>query len=274
MLMSLLDDASGLSSKPVYRALTDWVVLKMLDGVRKGEFVPDQRLSEEELAKRFEVSRAPVRDALHRLEQIGVVERRPPRGMYVRSWTDADHAEVHALVDALNLLAVQLSFGRLTEEDFAQLERILEEASQATETGIEEDRRQIQRDSDFHLIIARASGNRRLVQLMEQLMLPGVLYVTEAHDYLQRDFWLHIHGGLLEALRSGNLEQSEARSIANARKIRELMFQHSGHPAEGAGAPPADEGRPQDSTGSPWIVPPVELPGKSAALQNSDQLHS
>ncbi len=273
MLMSLLDDASGLSSKPVYRALTDWVVLKMLDGVRKGEFVPDQRLSEEELAKRFEVSRAPVRDALHRLEQIGVVERRPPRGMYVRSWTDADHAEVHALVDALNLLAVQLSFGRLTEEDFAQLERILEEASGATETGIEEDRRQIQRDSDFHLIIARASGNRRLVQLMEQLMLPGVLYVTEAHDYLQRDFWLHIHGGLLEALRSGNLEQSEARSIANARKIRELMFQHSGHPAEGAGAPPADEGRPQAQQ-APMDVPPVELPGKSAALQNSDQLHS
>jgi hypothetical protein len=63
---------------------------------------------------------------------------------------------------------------------------------------------------------------------MEQLMLPGVLYVTEAHDYLQREFWLHIHGGLLEALRSGNLEQSEARSIANARKIRELMFQHNG----------------------------------------------
>ena len=116
MLMHLLDDASGPSPKPVYRALTDWVVLKMLDGVRKGEFVPDQRLSEEDLAKRFEVSRAPVRDALHRLEQIGVVERRPPRGMYVRSWTEADHAEVHALVDALNLLSVQLSFGRLTEE--------------------------------------------------------------------------------------------------------------------------------------------------------------
>src|SRR6202142_1974742 len=183
MILKLLHESSGVSSKPAVRALTDWVVLKILEGVRKGDLVPDQRLSEEDLAKRFDVSRAPVRDALHRLEQIGVVERRPPRGMYVRSWTDADHAEVHALVDALNLLAVQLSFGRLTEDDFAQLERLLEEARQATETGIEEDRRQIQRDSDFHLIMARASGNRRLVQLMEQLMLPGVLYVTEAHDY-------------------------------------------------------------------------------------------
>jgi len=132
MFLNLLYEASGLSSKPVYRALTDWVVLKILDAVRTGEFVPDQRLSEEDLAKRFDVSRAPVRDALHRLEQIGVVERRPPRGMYVRSWTDADYAEVLALVDALNLLSVQLSFGRLTEDDCAQLERIVDEARQAT----------------------------------------------------------------------------------------------------------------------------------------------
>lgn len=235
MLLSLLYEASGLSPKPVYRALTDWVVLRILDGVKRGEFVPDQRLSEEDLARRFEVSRAPVRDALHRLEQIGVVERRPPRGLYVRTWRDEDHAEVLALVDALNLLAVQLSVGRVTEDDFAQLERIVEDAKQATENDIEADRKQIQRDADFHLIIARASGNRRLVELMERLMLPCVLYVTEAHDYLQREFWVSMHSSLLQALRSGDLQTAETRSISNAREIRELMFKHSAHiPLESA----------------------------------------
>jgi DNA-binding GntR family transcriptional regulator len=235
MLLSLLYEASGLSEKPVYRALTDWVVLRILEGVKKGEFVPDQRLSEEDLAGRFDVSRAPVRDALHRLEQIGVVERRPPRGLYLRTWTTEDHAEVLALIDALNLLAVQLSFGKLSEDDFAQLERILEEAKQSTDSGIDEDRKQIQRDADFHLTIARASGNRRLVELMERLMLPCVLYVTEAHDYLQRDFWVNIHGSLLEALRSGNLQNAETRSISNARVIREIMFKHNSHgPSETA----------------------------------------
>jgi len=229
MLLSLLYEASGLSSKPVYRALTDWVVLRILDGVKKGEFLPNQILSEEDLAGRFDVSRAPVRDALHRLEQIGVVERRPPRGLYLRTWTTADHAEVLALIDALNLLAVQLSFGKLTEDDFAQLERIVEEAKQSFDTGIDADRKQIQRDADFHLIIARASGNRRLVELMERLMLPCVLYVNEAHDYLQRDFWVNIHGSLLEALRGEDLQNAEARSIANARVIREIMFKHNSH---------------------------------------------
>jgi DNA-binding GntR family transcriptional regulator len=226
MPLSLLNETSGLSSKPVSRALTEWVVLKVLDGVKRGEFVPDQRLSEEDLARRFDVSRAPVRDALHRLEQIGVVERRPPRGLYVRTWTTEDHAEVLALLDALNLLSVQLSFGRLTEDDFAQLEKIVEDARRAIDGGIEADRRKVQRDADFHLIIARASGNRRLVELMEQLMLPCVLYVTEAHDYLQRDSWVNLHSSLLQALRSGNLETAENRSISNAREIREIIFKH------------------------------------------------
>src|ERR1019366_10369144 len=154
MLLTQLYEASGFSSKPVYRALTDWVVLKILEGVRKGDLVPDQRLSEQDLAKRFDVSRAPVRDALHRLEQIGVVERRLPRGSYVRRWTDADRAEVLALLDALILLSVQLSVGRLTPDDFAKLEQIIEESKQVASNDSQEDRLQIQRDANFHLIIA------------------------------------------------------------------------------------------------------------------------
>jgi DNA-binding GntR family transcriptional regulator len=224
MQLDVLSKASSLSSTPVYRALTDWVVLKVLDGVRKGEFPPGHRLREEDLAQRFEVSRAPVRDALHRLEQLGVVERRLPRGAYVREWTDADRAEVLALLDALILLSVQLSVGRLTPDDFAQLEQLIDEARRATDGNAEEDQMQIQRDANFHLVIARATGNRRLVDLMEHLMLPLQLYVTEAHEYLKHDFWLRIHVGLLETLRSGDLDKAVACSLANAREARAMLL--------------------------------------------------
>jgi DNA-binding GntR family transcriptional regulator len=273
MLLSLLCDASGLSEKPVYRALTEWVVLRILEGVKKGEFVPDQRLSEEDLARRFDVSRAPVRDALHRLEQIGVVERRPPRGLYLRAWTTADHAEVLALIDALNLLAVQLSFGKLTDGDFAQLERIVQEAKQSTDNGINEDRKQIQRDADFHLIIARATGNRRLVELMERLMLPCVLYVNEAHDYLQRDFWVNIHGSLLEALRGGDLERAETRSISNARVIREIMFKHNSHGASEAASQLVDEDDSEFELPVQHVAPIEQEARIPQVSQEPDPLH-
>ena len=171
----------------------------------------------------------------------------------------------------LTCLPFSSSFGRLTGDDCAQLERIVDEARQATETGVEEDRRQIQRDFDFHQIIARASGNRRLVELMEQLMLPCVLYVTEAHEYLQRDFWVQIHAGLLEEIRSGNLEKSEARSISNARKIRELMFEHNarGHEND-ATTLETEKGLEQ----RPLPEASVELAGESAAHQGIDAAQS
>jgi len=223
-LLTSLYGSPASASRPAYLALNEWVTLKILDRVKRGEFAPGRRLSEEDLARRFEVSRAPVREALLRLEQLGVVERRPPRGYYVCTWSAEDHAEVLALIDALNLLAVQLSFGRLSEQDFAHLEELVDEAKQATDEGFEADCRQIRRDADFHLTIARASGNRRLVELMECLILPFGLHVTEAHDCLQRDFWVAIHGSLLAALRSGDLQEAEARSISNAREIHKVIF--------------------------------------------------
>ena len=107
---------------PDYRGLSEWVVLKVIDAVRKGAFVPGERLLEEDLARRYGVSRAPVRDAIHRLENLGVVQRRQPRGVYVTHWTPDDRAEVLAIADALILASVQLAIHRLTQEDFQALD--------------------------------------------------------------------------------------------------------------------------------------------------------
>jgi len=56
MELDLLWKVSNLSVSPTYRDLSDWVVLKVFDGVRKGSFPPGQRLHEEELARLFKVS--------------------------------------------------------------------------------------------------------------------------------------------------------------------------------------------------------------------------
>jgi hypothetical protein len=56
MGLELLSKTSSLSVSPAYRHLSDWVVLKVLDGVREGHFTPGQRLTGEELARTFQVS--------------------------------------------------------------------------------------------------------------------------------------------------------------------------------------------------------------------------
>jgi DNA-binding GntR family transcriptional regulator len=143
--------------------------------------------------------------------------------MYVRAWTDDDRAEVLALLDALILLSVQLSVERLTAEDLGQLEAIIEE-TRASKVDEVDDRVQIERDAQFHLIIARRSGNRRLVELMENLMLPLLLYIPEAHEYLKPDFWLHIHADLLETLQRRDFDAAVACCLRNARESRAILL--------------------------------------------------
>ncbi len=173
---------------PDYRGLSEWVVLKVIDGVRKGVFIPGERLLEEDLARRFGVSRAPVRDAMHRLENLGVIERRQPRGVYVTHWTQDDRAEVLAIADALILASVQLALDRLTEADFDALDDIVDGIRTVVESG-----KAIPdlstRDAKFHKIIAMASGNRRLVELLDTLTLPLGLY-NNTSDYYSPEQWL------------------------------------------------------------------------------------
>ena len=163
---------------------------------------------------------------MRKLNQIGVVERRPPRGTYMRAWTEKDRAEILHLLDALILLSVELSVGYLTEETFAQLEQIIAD-TRATAPGMIDNQFQTERDANFHLIIARASGSRRLVEFMEQLMLPLQLYSKESDEYFQPDFWLRIHSGLLEALRTGDLDTAVACSLRNSRESRAVLLRKS-----------------------------------------------
>ena len=160
------------SESPAYRDLSDWVVLRVLDAIRNGGIRPGDRLVEHEVAATFGVSRAPVRDALHKLETIGVVERRLPRGVYVRSWSDQDATEVVELIDALILTSVQMGADRLTDDDLAQLERYLVDTAALANSADDDPVRRQEMDLEFHLIIARAAGNRRVVQMMETLGTP------------------------------------------------------------------------------------------------------
>ena len=211
---------------PDYRGLAEWVTIKVIDGIRKGSFLPGERLLEEDLARRFGVSRAPVRDAIHRLESLGVIERRHPRGVYVTHWTPEDRAEVLAIADALILASVQLALNRLTDEDFAALDEVVASVRKAADAGLPVADLS-SRDARFHKIIAVASGNRRLVELLDTLQLPLGLYGNSA-DYYSPDQWLTMHAGLLESLKLRDEDAAVARFWKNRRETIHILFKTSG----------------------------------------------
>lgn len=235
------------SESPAYRDLSDWVVLRVLDAIRNGGIRPGDRLVEHEVAATFGVSRAPVRDALHKLEAIGVVERRLPRGVYVRSWTDQDATEVVELIDALILTSVQMGADRLTDDDLAQLERYLVDTAALANSADDDPVRRQEMDLEFHLIIARAAGNRRVVQMMETLGIPLLLYARDTLSDPDGDHSNQIHWELLDALKRRDKSAAVAGVMRNAQKSKAVFVRALHHrteteaalPAGGASAPEA-----------------------------------
>ena len=129
--------------------------------------------SERELAEHFTVSRGQIREALAILEAMQVIERRAKSGIYIRkdqrgieqlaffarAGLPVDPRQIYEAVEVRKIheiKAAEMAAERATEENFATLERILEESEQRLEAG----EQLASLDHDFHLEIVRATQNQ------------------------------------------------------------------------------------------------------------------
>ncbi len=203
---------------PAYRDLSSWVAMQILEAIKSGQITPGERLVEREIAERFGVSRAPVRDAIHKLENLGVVVREGSRATYVRSWTATDAVNLVVLLDAMIALSVRLAAIRLQPEDLAELESIVEETRAAVANDPDNAGEQVALDVKFHLVIARVSGNPQLRELIETLWIPVSLYHEQFLASVGRWYSLQEHTELLEALRRGDPDEAETCARGHAQK--------------------------------------------------------
>lgn len=131
----------------------------ILDAIEGGAFRPGDRLVETELARRFGVSRTPVREALQRLETQGLVTREG-RSLMVASLDHGQMAELYVVRGALEGLAANLAARHATPEEVAVMRAMCEE-----DRALLDDPRALARaNRRFHHQIHLASHNRFLVQ--------------------------------------------------------------------------------------------------------------
>jgi GntR family hexuronate regulon transcriptional repressor len=142
--------------------------------IADGRYGPGDRLpSERELAEEFSVSRPTVRDAMIALEFQGLVEARQGSGVYVTVVAPAVGEALEPEVTALALTEARrlfegevcaLSAACITDEQLAQLERLV--ADMPSASGVEEAEKL---EQEFHLAVARASGNAAIASGVEDL---------------------------------------------------------------------------------------------------------
>lgn len=131
-------------------------------------FKPGERLKVDELAAKLGVSLTPVRSAVQQLANEGLVEIRPRSGTFVATLTAQDVVETFKIRCALECLAAEEALPRLTSRDVQTMRDLLRSMKENVHTG--EDRKLHDQDnSELHMVIVQAAGNRRLEEMYAAL---------------------------------------------------------------------------------------------------------
>ncbi len=175
--------------------------------ISEGELKPGERLVEEHLAHRIGTSRTPIREALHRLVQEGLVERRKRGGYVVRPISAQEVEEVTGVRAVLESYAVELGSKRLGETALAELERNVAEFEKALAAGNQ--KRLVELNTQFHTMVYHLAGSKLLVRLISDLAETLHRFrIALLSDPKAAARSLEDHREMLAALKGGDQEQA------------------------------------------------------------------
>ncbi len=152
-----------------YLTLKERVYKDLLELIVAGDIPLGSQIDEREIAQKLSVSRTPLREAIGTLVKEGLVEYRPYRGNFVRSFTAEEVDDLYEVRKVLEGLAVRLAVSRFSNKDVEDLAAILDEL----ETALEQNDLDLFSAADrrFHGAIAALSGNGTLIDALNRLGL-------------------------------------------------------------------------------------------------------
>jgi DNA-binding GntR family transcriptional regulator len=188
----------------------------LLGAIVSGELAPGQRIRDRDLAEQLSVSRMPVREALKRLEDEGLVETVPNLETRVAPVRPEQAAQAFPVLAALHGLATRLAVPALSAADLADLERL--DADRAGALERRDVVAAIAADDAFHDVFVRRSSNQELARALTRLM-PQVRRLDVLHfSALADSDFASDHAPLIAACRRG--EAGEAAALAEENFLR------------------------------------------------------
>jgi DNA-binding GntR family transcriptional regulator len=146
--------------------LRDDVYRRLRDAIIDGTLAPGERLRDADLATWLGVSRTPVREALLRLAEAGLVAAKPRSSTTVASLNLRELRDARDVVAAMHQLAVRESVGRLTEVDFVAMRDANQKFRTAIEAGDVD--AAMRADDELHGVPVAVAANRALSAVLEQ----------------------------------------------------------------------------------------------------------
>ncbi|MDX8352450.1 GntR family transcriptional regulator [Cognatiyoonia sp. IB215182] len=184
--------------------------------ILNGEIRPGERLREVELAEDLGLSRTPVREAIRRLEQDGIVEHAAHKGAVVRLLDQSSITELYTIREVLEGTAARLAAQHASETEIEALEEVL--ATQPPESDDLDAAEASRRNAIFHGAIGQAAHNRFLLSAMDgiasalTLLGPTTLAMKGRIDAARTE-----HQAILSAIAARDADAAEEAARAHIR---------------------------------------------------------
>ncbi|WP_372611164.1 GntR family transcriptional regulator [Halomonas sp.] len=224
--MSTRTDASGQGSGADSRSirapsLTELAYREIERMILACELETGERLNDSHLARRFGISRGPVREAIGRLASVGLVEMIQNKGAYVRVIDVKDALEIYDIRAALERTGVLAASRRMRPEHLVRLRRQVESLDAFEAEGDREN--YFVANLEFHRMIHEVAGNERLLDLTERFsrelrLFRHVSLITAGIHESNLE-----HHRILEALEQGEGEQAAAAMEDHVCRAKERL---------------------------------------------------
>ena len=207
--------------------LSERVYTRLKEAIIDGKFSPGERLSPEELARHFEVSITPVRDALKRLEGDALVEVVPRQGVFVSRFSPDAIQELFDIRHLIERACVE-RLGEVSDETIQQMVGIVKQMEALRDGGkFREYPRFIELDTQFHTLIVTMRGNQRLIEMYEELQWPIQVVRGLSHaNYHRAEQTVAEHWAIVEALVSRDVATAQQKIAAHLDNAREDLLRH------------------------------------------------
>ena len=209
--------------------LSEHVFQQIKEDIITGVIPQGQKIGEAELAKSYDISRGPLREALHKLESINLVDRRPHSSSRVITLDFAMMQDVYQVREAMEGFATRLACVAMSQSDIDNLYRLLEKHESSIKQS--EGKRYLQQEGslDFHYYIFSKCQNQWLIDYLNN-KLYQVLRMCR-HRSSQMPFRvepaLHDHYAIVDAINNRDPELAEIlmrRHISGAWKIVKILL--------------------------------------------------
>lgn len=185
--------------------LREQIYLKLRRDILEGRLKVGERIKQEEIAERINVSRMPVREALKRLEKDGLVTTLPKKGTWVSEFKMENIIEVYVIRKYLEKLAVELSVQNFTPEEISKLIATNREFEKAV--SVDNSVGMIKYNEEFHFSLYQLCGFSYLIKFIRELWneFPRYTYTIipkQGHRSVQE------HWDIIDAVSRGSVERA------------------------------------------------------------------